>query len=106
MSDGLLIKLPAPVPVAEPDRPYDRALVWLYVTPRIDKGISDSTVSLTWQPYRLLSDGTIDVAPEFCKQSVNVDSILDAEQADPIYGQIVGGVVMVLQQFFDQLSAR
>lgn len=66
-----LSKAIAPV---EPETGYTGLLVWFSMAPKLDRGVVDASASIMVRPYRILKDGTIDVAPESMTETYNVGS--------------------------------
>lgn len=71
--DGKSVEVPVKVQVVEivdnpePETPYCGYLIWLTLAPNmsaIESGKMDFVLCWTSQPYRVLKDGTIDVAPD------------------------------------------
>jgi hypothetical protein len=75
MPDGSAFLFPTmatSVPVPEPETEYTGLLIWLSLSPRIDQGAVDAAMNLTTRPYRILKDGTVDVAPDSLVQTWSV----------------------------------
>lgn len=90
--------LDTPIPQIAPDVPWTGLLVWLALSPRIDGATLDATASISYLPYRVLRDGTIDQAPEAMKQNYNIGSALEAMQTNPRLGQAIAGIAAILSQ--------
>lgn len=90
--------LTTPIAPVEPETPYTGLLVWLAMSPRIIGNTVDATASITYLPYRVLSDGSIDQAPETMRQTYNIGSALETIAAAPTgIGAAIQSIASVLQ---------
>jgi hypothetical protein len=90
--------LGTPIPTVEPETGYSGLLIWLSIAPKLDKpGIVDANASIMAKPYRMLKDGTIDIAPESMTKSLHVASALDEVERGSELGAAVAQIAAVLQ---------
>ncbi len=53
-----------PIPVADANVPYTGKLVWMDISPRVTDCAIDATATIRTKPYRILSTGKIETAPD------------------------------------------
>jgi hypothetical protein len=101
MSDLFPI-LGAPIAPIEPNTPYSGLLIWLSIAPKLDQpGIVDANASIMAKPYRILADGTIDIAPESMTKTLHIASAIEAVSGgqDAALGGAIAEISATLQTY-------
>lgn len=91
-----------PVTISEPDVPYDRLLLDLSIATFVtsDRMGVDSSVNLTQKCFRVLSDGTHELAPKEAGERYHgVGSAAAEAQADPDFAKCYATIYAALQEF-------
>lgn len=89
--------LGTPIPTIEPTTPYSGLLIWLSIAPKLDAGVVDANASIMAKPYRILADGSIDIAPESMTRTLHVASALAEVESASDMGAAVAQIAAVLQ---------
>lgn len=108
MSDDLrLSPRIAAIKVIEPDTAYDLAAIWLNIWPKFTPGAPvDIGATVTMRPYRRLTDGTFDMAPERFGWSRDVNSVIDlATESDPQLAKAVLVILGALNEYLESVLA-
>lgn len=96
--------LATPIPLVEKATPYDEALIWFSMAPRMDDNRLDVTFSIVMRPYRRLADGTLDMAPERMQTSYAVGSARDLKQNNqPAAMQCAKNIMAAIQIYLATL---
>lgn len=85
-------------PIVEPTIPYDRYLVNLSISPIVQETDVEAAMSLTLTPYRVLSDGSIDVNAEG-RISDNNGACFASAATDPVMAQAAGAIFAAIQGY-------
>jgi hypothetical protein len=96
---GLFPTLGTPIPPIEPTTPYSGLLIWLSIAPKLDQGVVDANASIMAKPYRILADGSIDVAPESMTKTMHVASALAEVDNASALGAAVAEISATLQTY-------
>jgi hypothetical protein len=89
-----------PIPVPQADTPYTGKLVWLSFSPNLsDPKTLDASAHIRTAPYRVLDDGTIDVAPEQLHTKMSFASITAAAGQDPKLAAAVGTIAQAIKDY-------
>jgi hypothetical protein len=93
--------LGAPIAPVEPTTAYTGLLIWLSIAPKLDQGIVDANASIMAKPYRILADGSIDIAPESMTKTLHVASAVDALSGgqDAALGGAIAEISATLQTY-------
>ena len=91
---------PEIAPVTPDPTPYTGKLVYLSFSPMIRDGKTlDACASIKTLPYRVLADGTIDVAPESMAVHLNVGSIAEAAAKDAKLAAAVTAISQAIKSY-------
>ena len=88
-----------PIPVPDADVPYTGKLVWLSIVPRVEGGSPDATATIRTKPFRVLSNGNIDAAPDSMDVTLHFPSVVQASQSDPRVAKSVGMIVQAVREY-------
>lgn len=92
--------LGTPIPPLEPETPYSGLLIWLSMAPKLDHpGIVDANASIMAKPYRILKDGSIDVAPESMTKTLSIGSAIEAVESKSEIGAAVAEIGAILSKY-------
>jgi hypothetical protein len=88
-----------PIPPIEPETPYSGLLIWLSIAPKLDQGVVDANASIMAKPYRILADGSIDIAPESMTKTLHIGSAIEAVESESEIGAAVAEIGATLQRY-------
>jgi hypothetical protein len=76
------ITLPAPIEIAESDAPYNQLRWEISASSYNNADGNQITATMHTHPYRVLSDGTVEEAPERLHEHYSTDTAVPIPQAD------------------------
>ena len=89
-----------PIPVPQADKPYTGKLVWLAFSPNIQPGKPlDASAHIRTKPYRVLDDGTIDLAPDSMDVNMSFGSITAAAAKDPKIAAVAATIAQAIKDY-------
>lgn len=89
-----------PRPLVEPNNPYDKTLINLAISPLVQGDSIEGAMSLRLTPYRVLSDGRIDVA-ESLAESISSGAVFAEAATDPALAKAVTAIWTALQTYLE-----
>lgn len=87
-----------PRPVAEPEKPYDKTLISLAISPILLESDIEAAMSMRCVPYRVLEDGRIEAREDFAV-TINSGAVFAEAQADPALAVAAQEIWSALQTY-------